>query len=117
MLKNTILSCLALSLALLTGCSGHPGTGKWATVDSDSAPFSHIKVDFDGKATIHPTDRASPTLNCYWQATSAEKIGIQCGSENQEEGTIFYALEVNSEKSLATLTFEEQAVGQFKRLP
>lgn len=115
--KNTILVCLTLSLALITGCSGHPGSGKWASVDSASTQFSRINIDFDGKAAIFPTDTTIPTQNCYWQASSAEKVDIQCGNANQEDGKIFYTLEVSSNRDLATLTFEEQTVGRFKRLP
>ena len=117
MLKNSILFCLVLSLTLLTGCSGHPGSGKWTSADQSLPAFSRINIDFDGKATIFPTDSAVPTQNCYWQASSAEKVDIQCGNANQEDGKIFYTFEVNSNQDLAILTFEEQIVGRFKRLP
>ena len=117
MLKNSILFCLALSLSLLAGCSGHPSAGKWASVDGSLTAFSHINIDFDGKASIFPTDSTVPTQNCYWQASSAEQVDIQCGNANQEDGKIFYTFEVSSNQDLATLTFEEQAVGRFKRLP
>lgn len=117
MLRNSILFCLALSFSLLTGCSGHPGSGKWESVDPSLPAFSRVNVDFDGKASIFPTDSKVPTQNCYWQASSAEKVDIQCGNANQEEGKIFYTFEVSDNQDMATLTFEEQVVGRFKRLP
>ncbi len=117
MLKKSILFCLALSLTFLTGCSGHPGAGKWASADESLNAFSRINIDFDGKAAIYPTDTTVATQNCYWQASSAEKVDIQCGNAKQEDGSTFYTFEVSSDNpDLATLTFEEQIVGRFKRL-
>lgn len=117
MINRTLLSCLTLSLTLLTGCSGHPSAGKWTSTENVASPFSHVQIDFDGKAAIHPRDKKGPTLNCYWQATSANQVDIQCGNAEQEEGNIFYTFEVSSDQTLATLSFEEQPIGQFKRLP
>lgn len=115
-IKNLTLFFLAIGVSLLTACSGHPSAGKWVAVDSNEVPYTRISVDFDGKAAIYPADQQSPTLNCYWQASSAETIDIQCGSSDQEEGTLLYTLEV-SEQNLAILKYEDTVVGQFNRLP
>lgn len=105
-----------LAAMLLTGCSGHPGAGKWTATKEDNTLFAHIKVDFDGKATISPKDSQAPTRNCYWQASSADSIAIQCGTSEQQEGTLFYILQV-TEPTLAVLKKDEQVLGQFKREP
>ncbi len=117
MLKNSILFCLALSLTFLTGCSGHPSAGKWTSADQSLTEFSRINIDFDGKASIFPEDSTVPAQNCYWQASSAEKVDLQCGNANQEDGKIFYTFEVSGNQDLATLTLEARTIGRFKRLP
>ncbi len=116
MKRSILVANLLLSALLLTGCSGHPGAGKWTVVEGESTSFSHIKVDFDGKAAIYPKDRQAPTQNCYWQASSADNISIQCGTPAHEEGKLFYSLEV-TEPSLAVLKKDDQVLGQFRREP
>ena len=116
MKRNILLGFLALTVLFLTGCSGHPGAGKWTAIEGENTLFSHIKVDFDGKAAIYPKDNQSPTRNCYWQASSADNISIQCGTSENEEGKLFYSLEV-TEPTLAVLKKDDQVLGQFKREP
>jgi len=116
-MKQVILFvCLTFTALLLTGCSGHPGAGKWTAIDGGSTLFSHVKVDFDGKATIYPKDKKNPTRNCYWQASSADNVSIQCGTSEQQEGKLFYSLEV-IEPTLAVLKKDDQILGQFRREP
>ena len=116
-MKQCILvASLLLTALLLTGCSGHPGAGKWTVIDEESALFSHIKIDFDGKASIYPKNNQAPIQNCYWQASSADNVSIQCGTSEHEEGKLFYSLEV-TEPTLAVLKKGDQVLGQFKREP
>jgi len=116
MKQSIVFICLTFTALLLTGCSGHPGAGKWTAIEGENTLFSHIKVDFDGKAAIYPKDRQTPVRNCYWQASSADNINIQCGTSEQEKGKLFYSLEV-TEPTLAVLKKEDQVLGTFKREP
>ena len=111
-----LLTCFALTTVLLTGCSGHSGAGEWTAIDGENTLFSHIKVDFDGKAAIYPKDTQIPVRNCYWQASSTDNISIQCGTSEQEKGKLFYSLEV-TEPTLAVLKIDDQVLGTFKRKP
>ena len=44
-----------LTIALLQGCSGHPGAGHWQSkIDSTDSQYSALEVEFDGKGTLHP---------------------------------------------------------------
>ena len=116
-MKRCILfASLMLSALLLAGCSGHPGAGKWTVIEEEATLFSHIKIDFDGKASIYPKDNQAPIRNCYWQASSADNISIQCGTSEHEEGKLFYSLEV-TEPTLAVLKKGDQVLGTFKREP
>lgn len=114
MSRKVFSALLALGAIFLTGCSGHPAAGKWVAEERMGALFSSISVDFDGKAAIHPTDKQLPTRNCYWQAASADSINIQCGTAKQEEGKIFYSLEV-TDSSLADLKQDGKVLGKFRR--
>ena len=116
MKRCILLIGFMLTTLLLTGCSGHPGAGKWTALEKETVLFSHVKVDFDGKAAIYPKDKQAPIQNCYWQASSADNINIQCGTSEHEEGKLFYSLEV-TEPSLAVLKKDDQELGQFRREP
>ncbi len=118
MCSRGLLVSIVLSMFFLVGCSGHPGAGKWAAVvdENQSSIFASITIDFDGKASITPTDSEAPAQNCYWQASAEDSIAIQCGTADQDKGTLFYSLQVE-EPNLAVLTMDDQVLGQFKRLP
>lgn len=105
-MKKSVASII-LTTALLQGCSGHPGSGHWqAAVDSgavDSAQYSALELEFDGKGTLYPNKSIAGQENkadlwCLWQAKSAIALDVQCGDGSAEKTNIRFELTVAGDK-------------------
>ncbi len=110
---NKSLTTLLVTL-LISGCSGHPGTGNWLADGSNAAGYWLLKVDFDGKATMLGKDQAKPLLGCYWQATTADSIELQCATQGDPENPKTYQLKV-SDADRADFISEGQLQATFRR--
>ena len=102
-----------LTIALLQGCSGHPGAGHWQSkIDSTDSQYSALEVEFDGKGTLHPnqlqlSQEGKEDLWCVWQAKSAIALDVQCGDGSAERTNVKFELVVTGEKQTGAFTYTE----------
>jgi len=102
-----------LTIALLQGCSGHPGAGHWQSkIDSTDSQYSALEVEFDGKGTLHPnqlqlSQEGKEDLWCVWQAKSAIALDVQCGDGSAERTNVKFELVVTGEKQAGAFTYTE----------
>ncbi|MEH6578064.1 MAG: hypothetical protein V7731_13395 [Amphritea sp.] len=118
-LKRGFIVSLIGAAALLSGCSGHPGTGSWQAAGENSGHFTSLEVAFDGKAqliktALSSTGNADKTLRCLWQATSKENLQLQCREAAQPDTTLQYTLHIMAENT-AVLYQKEQVIARFNR--
>lgn len=97
---------IILASFLLSACSGHPGAGHWQSADKDSAQYSALELEFDGKGTLHPNtaivgQENKADLWCIWQAKSSHMLDVQCGDENHRDTKIKFELRVSDEEATA----------------
>lgn len=100
-------------VALLLGCSGHPGAGHWqASSEVSDLQYSALELEFDGKGTLHPNmalagQEDKPSLWCVWQAKSAIALDVQCGDGSAEQTNIKFELVVTGEKQEGAFPYNQ----------
>lgn len=138
-MKNIIQLAVVASIAIasssiLSGCSGHPGAGHWASspVQESSASYAYsaLELEFDGKGILHPNKNITgqenkDDLKCLWQAKTANAVEVQCGNDTTDQEKIIFSLVVSSsheedshekgELNQANLLLGQQIVSSFIR--
>lgn len=110
------LVLMLLSLGIL-GCTPHPGSGHWQATEGDSGSFGELSVEFDGKASLQPTDSSAEAQRCFWSARDANSLELQC-TQGDDTGLEFtYRLTVNQQagKTQAVLTAGDRQLGVFEQ--
>ena len=107
-----ITALLSLSL-LLTGCSGHPGTGHWVASQANAEGYWILVVEFDGKAKVLTKSDGKPKMGCYWKASSEDTLLLQCATEENPETPEDYQLKVDGD--LASFSKDGKELAQFRR--
>ena len=124
--KLVITTPILFTSILLSACSGHPGAGQWQSVGQESAQYSALELEFDGKGTLHPSSTVTgqekkADLWCIWQAKSSHILDVQCGDEDHRDTKIKFELRVTegegAANNSAVLTQNDVTVAQFERKP
>jgi len=110
------LFLLLLTLCTL-GCTPHPGSGRWQAMDGSPGSFRALTVEFDGKASLQPTDDSAEAQRCFWSARDPDNLELQC-TQGDDTGLEFtYLLTVNQQagKTQAVLTEGDRQLGVFEQ--
>ena len=113
---------LLLSLALLTlglqACSPHPGAGHWQAQNGSDSRFTHITVEFDGKADLKPSDAKAENQRCFWSGKDAQTIQMQCtiGDDTGVEFQYLLNIDTGNGEAIATLSLDGKSIGRYHRL-
>ncbi|OMH39054.1 hypothetical protein [Motiliproteus sp. MSK22-1] len=117
--KQTNSICLPAAvmtaLLLISGCSGHPGTGIWEAKSTNPSGYWMLKVQYDGTATVLAKNQEEPLLGCFWQATAADIMKMQCATANDPENPDTYQLSITTDQ--ATFSKEGKQLALFQRKP
>jgi hypothetical protein len=107
---------LCTSLALLAGCSPHPGSGIWIATSENEPGFKKIDVQFEGRADIYTATDEVAVRRCFWGSMSPKQLALDCVQAANTEIKENYRLIV-SEDDTAELTLKQQLIGTFSKQP
>ncbi len=117
-MNNSILKTLSLLgvLALLAGCSPHPGSGVW-TANSENEPgFVKIDVQYEGRADIYNATDEAAVRHCFWGGMSPKQLALDCTRASDTDNPEHYRLTVTADDT-AELTRKQQLIGIFSKQP
>lgn len=103
---------ILIFLLTLSGCSPHPGTGKWQADEKNSLNIAIINIVFEGTADFYVVNKEESIRRCFWSAAGEKTIQMQCVHSENIDNKVSYQFMV-TEKGHAELTQNEQLIGQF----
>ncbi|NRA85493.1 MAG: hypothetical protein HRU22_17475 [Gammaproteobacteria bacterium] len=111
-MKINLKYLAVLSLPLMVACTGHPAAGKWQLNSASEYQYSRLVVNFDGKAELYKKDQAIAWLHCFWTASAADAIGLECASADADAANEKFFFKVSGENS-GQLMIDDTVVAQF----
>ncbi len=105
---------LCTSLALLAGCSPHPGSGIWTATSENEPGFTKIDVQYEGRADIYNATDEAAVRHCFWGGMSPKQLALDCTRASDTDNPEHYRLTVTQDDS-AELTRKQQLIGTFSR--
>jgi len=117
-MHNSILKTLSLlgALALLAGCSPHPGSGVWTATSENEPGFVKIDVQYEGRADIYNATEEAAVRRCFWGGMSPKQLALDCVQAADTDIKEHYRLSVTPDGA-AELTRKQQLIGIFKKQP
>ncbi|MCW9051197.1 MAG: hypothetical protein OQJ91_02565 [Motiliproteus sp.] len=112
-LRALYITLLLALTTVLSGCSGHPGTGHWVANKANELGFWVLVIEFDGKAKILTKTEGTPKMGCYWKATSGDSMSLQCATKETPETPEDFELKVTGD--LASFSKDGKEVAEFRR--
>ena len=111
----TALTAIILGLlALLVGCSPHPGSGTWVATGENEMGFSRLVVQFEGRAEVFASGQEKEMLRCFWAGESAQSIRLGCASVQDADTKLSYSLALTG-TDRAQLLQSGNGVAEFRR--
>ncbi|MCK5648179.1 MAG: hypothetical protein KAI22_04805 [Gammaproteobacteria bacterium] len=99
-------------LLTLSGCSPHPGAGKWQADGKNSHHIATINIIFQGTADFYTDGKEESIRRCFWSAAGEHTMQMQCVHSDNSDKKVTYEFMV-TEKGHAKLSQNEQLIGQF----
>ena len=103
-----------LILFLISGCSGHPGSGTWVSSTDNEANISKISVYFEPKVEFYSAASEEPVMQCGWWALDTKNIEMECVHLSDTEIKEKFQLNVTGEDN-AELFQEKQLITRLIR--
>lgn len=111
-LRTIPATFLILILLILSGCSPHPGAGKWQADSSNAQQIAIINVLFEGNADFYAAGKEDSIRRCFWSAVASQTMKMQCVYADDINKKTTYQFEV-IEKDHAELSQDGQLLGRF----
>jgi len=117
-MNTSILKTIFLlsTLALIVGCSPHPGSGIWTATSENEPWFTKIDVQYEGRADIYSATEEAAVRHCFWGGMSPKQLALDCTRASDTDNPEHYRLTVTADDT-AELTQKQQLVGTFKKQP
>ena len=117
-MNYSILKTLSLfcALALLAGCSPHPGSGVWIATSENEPGFVKIDVQYEGRADIYNATEEKAVRHCFWGGMSPKQLALDCTKASDTDNPEHYRLTVTADDT-AELTHKQQLIGTFNKQP
>jgi hypothetical protein len=117
-MNDSILKTLSLLgvLALLAGCSPHPGSGIWIAASENELGFTKIDVQYEGRAEIYNATDETAVRRCFWGGMSPKQLALDCVQAADTDIKENYRLTVKADGA-AELTHKQQLIGIFRKQP
>ncbi|MDX2502927.1 MAG: hypothetical protein QNL62_00420 [Gammaproteobacteria bacterium] len=108
---SLILLLVTFSL-MMSGCSPHPGAGKWQADGSNTLNVSRIKIVFEGQADLYIDGHEDSIRRCFWSAKDKRTLQMQCVYSDNTDKKEAYQFTV-TETGQARLSQNDQLIGLF----
>ncbi len=99
-------------LLVLSGCSPHPGAGKWQADGNNAENIAIINVLFEGTADFYKVGQDESIRRCFWSAVARQTMKMQCVYSDDTNKKVSYQFEV-IDKGHAELSQNGQLIGRF----
>lgn len=112
---------LCAAVALLVGCSPHPGAGYWSATGG-GGEFARLHVSYEGRTNIFGQQQAeeedsdaTALRRCFWRGIDAQTIEMTCVLAANTDIEERYRLQVEADRNRAELTRDGKQVASFVR--
>ena len=112
LMNISLILFLVASLFTLTGCSPHPGAGKWKADAKNSHNITTINVLFEGNADFYSEGKEDSVRRCFWSAVAKQTMSMQCVYSDNTDKKVIYEFVVTDPEH-AKLSENEQLIGLF----